>query len=151
MSQRQLLQAAAQWVSTGDLVSGLQLEGSPGALRRIRLSVVARMRLERAEKCFVRWERTRIVDFERVEVLLIGISCIWAMWLLGREHEQVPMLKPTTSKPQLRRKSIIQCGMSAFTNASKQKRSLTLSTPPQPRVLDYIRTFPPLVNNDVMQ
>jgi hypothetical protein len=28
------------------------------------------------------WERTRVVDFERVEVLLIGMGCaIWAMWL----------------------------------------------------------------------
>jgi Transposase DDE domain len=74
------------------------------------------------------WERSRISDFERVDVLLIGISCaIWAMWLLGREHEQVPVLKPTTSKPQPRRKSIIECGISAFTNASKHHRLLTLS------------------------
>jgi hypothetical protein len=98
------------------------------------------------------WERTRIIDFERVEVLLIGISCaIWAMWLLGREHEQVPMPKPTTSKPQPRRKSIIQCGMSEFTTARKHTRPVTLSTPPQPRVLDYLRTFAPLAKNDVMQ
>lgn len=98
------------------------------------------------------WERTRIIEFERVDVLLIGISCaLWAMWLLGREHEQFPVLKPTTSKPQPRRKSIIQCGMSAFTNASKHNRPLTLSTPPQPRVLDYVRTFAPLAKNDVMQ
>lgn len=98
------------------------------------------------------WERTRVVDFERVDVLLIGLSCaLWAMWLLGREHEQIPVLKKTTSKPQPRRKSIIQCGISAFTNASKRHRRLTLSTPPKPRVLDYLRTFAPLAKNDVMQ
>ena len=98
------------------------------------------------------WERGRIIDFERVDVLLIGISCaLWAMWLLGRAHEQVPMLKSTTTTPQLRRKSVIQCGISAFTNASKHHRLLTLSIPPQPRVLDYLRTFAPLAKNDVMQ
>jgi len=98
------------------------------------------------------WERTRVVEFERVDVMLIGMSCaLWAMWLLGREHEQIPVLKATTSKPQPRRKSIIQCGISAFTNASKQHRRLLLSTPPKPRVLDYVRTFVPLAKNDVMQ
>lgn len=98
------------------------------------------------------WERSRITDFERVEVLLIGISCaLWAMWLLGRAHEQVPSLKSTTTKPQSRRKSIIQCGISAFTNASKHHRPLTLSVAPQPRVLTYLRTFAPLAKNDVMQ
>jgi hypothetical protein len=30
------------------------------------------------------WERGRVIEPERVEVLLIGISCaLWAMWLLG--------------------------------------------------------------------
>lgn len=98
------------------------------------------------------WERGRIVDFDRVDVLLIGISCaLWAMWLLGRAHEHVPILKPTTTTPQPRRKSIIQEGISAFTNASKHHRRLTLPTPPQPRVLDYLRTFAPLPKDHVMQ
>jgi hypothetical protein len=98
------------------------------------------------------WERSRITDFDLVEVLLIGISCaLWAMWLLVRAHERVPMVKPTTTTVQPRRKSIIQCGISAFTNDSKKQRALALSTPPQPRVLDYRRTFEPLVKDDVMQ
>jgi hypothetical protein len=98
------------------------------------------------------WERSRIVEFERVEVLLIGMSCaIWAMWLLGRAHEQVPVLKPTTTKPQPRRKSIIQQGVSVFTNACKHQRRLSLPPAPQPRVLDYLRSFVPLLKDDVMQ
>ena len=98
------------------------------------------------------WERGRICDFERVDILLMGISCaLWAMWLLGRAHEHIPILKPSTTLPQPRRKSIIQQGISAFTNASKHHRPLTLSAPPQPRVLDYSHTFAPLLKNDVMQ
>lgn len=98
------------------------------------------------------WERGRIVEEERVTVLLIGISCaLWAMWLLGRAHEHIPNCKPTTSKPQPRRKSILKQGISAFTTANKQHRRLTLPTPPLPRVLDYQRTFGPLLNNHVMQ
>jgi DDE family transposase len=98
------------------------------------------------------WERGRIVEEERVTVLLIGISCaLWAMWLLGRAHEHIPKCKPTTSKPQPRRKSIIKQGISAFTIASKKHRALSLPTSPLPRVLDYQRTFGPLANDDVMQ
>jgi Transposase DDE domain len=98
------------------------------------------------------WERGRITSAERVTVLLIGISCaLWAMWLLGRAHEHIPKCKPTTTKPQLRRKSIIKQGSSAFTNANKHHRQLTLETPPQPRVLNYERTFGDLAKNDVMQ
>jgi hypothetical protein len=98
------------------------------------------------------WERGRIVDFERVSVLLIGISCaLWALWLLGRAHQHLPVLKPTTTTPQPRRKSIIQDRISAFTNASKHGQVLSFTTPPKPRVLDYLRTFAPLAKVDVMQ
>lgn len=98
------------------------------------------------------WERGRIVDFERVTVLLIGMSCaLWALWLLGRAHEHLPVLKSTTTTPQPRRKSIIQEGISAFINASKHGRALSFTIPPKPRVLDYLRTFAPLANVDVMQ
>jgi hypothetical protein len=98
------------------------------------------------------WERGRIVDFERVSVLLIGISCaLWALWLLGRAHEHLPVLKPTTTTPQPRRKSIVQDRISAFTNASKHGQVLSFTTPPKPRVLDYLRTFAPLAKVDVMQ
>jgi Transposase DDE domain len=98
------------------------------------------------------WERGRIIDPDRVTVLLIGISCaLWAMWLLGRRHEHIPMRKPTTTKPQVRRKSIIKQGISAFRNAVKHHRLLSLGTPPQPRVLDYERIVRQLAKNDVMQ
>jgi hypothetical protein len=98
------------------------------------------------------WERRRIVEQERATVLLIGISCaLWAMWLLGRAHEHIPACKPSTTKPQPRRKSIIKQGISAFTNASKKHRALSLPTPPLPRVLDYQRMFCSLANNHVLQ
>jgi len=98
------------------------------------------------------WERGRIIEEERVRVLLIGISCaLWAMWLLGRAHEHIPKCKPTTTKPQPRRKSLIKQGISVFITASKKHRTLTLSTPPLPRVLDYQRTFGQFAQNDVMQ
>jgi len=98
------------------------------------------------------WERGRIIEFERVEILLIGMSCaLWAMWLLGRAHEHIPGHKASTTTPQRRRKSIIQQGISAFTNASKKQRTLSLSTSPQPRVLDYSHTFEPSPQNHVMQ
>jgi hypothetical protein len=97
------------------------------------------------------WERGRISKEERVMVLLIGISCaLWAMWLLGRAHEHIPKHKPSTTKPQPRRKSIIKQGISAFTNAIKKHRALSLPTPPQPRVLDYEHTFGEFAKNDVM-
>jgi hypothetical protein len=98
------------------------------------------------------WERGRITEPERVEVLLIGISCaLWAMWLLGRAHERIPKRKATTTKPQQRRKSIIKQGIAAFKQATKKKRSLTLQAPPKPRVLDYERMFGQLSSDHVMQ
>jgi len=50
-----------------------------------------------------------------------------------------------------RRKSIIQDRISGFTNASKHGQVLSFTTPPKPRVLDYLRTFAPLAKVDVMQ
>src|SRR5262245_5033928 len=88
------------------------------------------------------WERGRVVKPERVEVLLIGVSCaIWAMWLLGRMYEHIPRRKATTTQPQQRRKSIIKQGIDAFVNAVKHRRKLSLSLPFKPRVLDYERYF----------
>ncbi len=98
------------------------------------------------------WERGRITKFERVDVLLIGISCaLWAMWLLGREHEYHPKCQPTTNTPQVRRKAIIKQGLSAFKLAAKKQRRLTIPTPPKPRVLDYRCTFGEFSCGDVMQ
>ena len=98
------------------------------------------------------WERGRIIEEERVRVVLIGISCaLWAMWLLGRAHEHIPKCKPTTTKPQPRRKSSIKQGIGAFINTSKKHRALSLSTPRVPRVLDYQRTFGQFAHIHVMQ
>jgi hypothetical protein len=63
----------------------------------------------------------------------------------------IPTLKPTTTTPQPRRKSILQEGINAFTIVSKHGRALSFTTPPKRRVLDYLRTFAPLAKLDVMQ
>jgi hypothetical protein len=98
------------------------------------------------------WERGPIIEEERVTILLIGISCaLWALWLLGRAHEHIPNYKLTSTKPQPQRKRIIKQGISAFINASKKHRALSLPTPPLPRVLHYQRTFGLLAKDDVMQ
>jgi len=88
------------------------------------------------------WEHGRVVDEERVERLLIGVSCaLWVLWMLGRAYEQIPKRKPTTTTPQKRRKSIIKQGIDVFEKFSKKKITLTLELPPQPRVLEYERIF----------
>lgn len=88
------------------------------------------------------WERGRVKEPERVEVLLIGVSCaLWVMWMLGRAYEHIPKRKPTTTTPQKRRKSIIKQGIDIFEKFKKKKIDLVLELPPRPRVLDYERTF----------
>lgn len=86
------------------------------------------------------WERGRVKEPERVEVLLIGVSCaLWVMWMLGRAYEHIPKRKPTTTLPQTRRKSIIKQGIDVFEKFKKKKIELVLEVPPRPRVLDYAR------------
>lgn len=88
------------------------------------------------------WERGRVTEAERVEVLLIGVSCaLWVMWMLGRAYEQTPKRKPSTTQPQKRRKSIIKQGIDIFEKFRKKKIEIELELPPPPRVLDYERTF----------
>jgi hypothetical protein len=88
------------------------------------------------------WEHGRVVDEERVERLLIGVSCaLWVLWMLGRAYEHIPKRKPTTKTPQKRRKSIIKQGIDVFEKFRKKKITLTLELPPQPRVLEYERIF----------
>ena len=88
------------------------------------------------------WERGRVKEAERVEVLLIGVSCaLWVMWMLGRAYEQIPKRKPSTRQPQKRRKSIIKQGIDIFEKFRKKKIEIELELPPPPRVLDYERTF----------
>jgi len=86
------------------------------------------------------WEQGRVIEPERVEVLLIGLSCaLWVMWMLGRAYEHIPKRKPSTTTPQKRRKSIIKQGIDVFEKFRKRKMILRLELPPQPRVLDYER------------
>jgi hypothetical protein len=88
------------------------------------------------------WERGRVTEAERVEVLLIGVSCaLWVMWMLGRAYEQIPKRKPSTAQPQKRRKSIIKQGIDIFEKFRKMKIEIELELPLSPRVLDYERTF----------
>lgn len=88
------------------------------------------------------WERGRVIAAERVEVLLIGVSCaLWAMWLLGRMHEHIPRRKAGNTRPQQRRKSILKQGITAFVQATKRKQILVLPRLFVPRVLDYERQF----------
>jgi len=88
------------------------------------------------------WERGRVTEAERVEVLMIGLSCaLWVMWMLGRACEQIPKRKPTTTRPQKRRKSVIKQGIDIFEKFRKKKIELELGLPPRPRVLDYERIF----------
>jgi len=88
------------------------------------------------------WERGRVVSAERVEVLLIGVSCaIWAMWLLGRLYEHIPRRNAGNTRPQQRRKSILKQGITAFVHATKQKQILVLPAVFPPRVLEYERQF----------
>lgn len=88
------------------------------------------------------WERGRVIEPKRVEVLLIGLSCaLWVMWMLGRAYEHIPKRKPTTTLPQKRRKSIIKQGIDIFEKFRKKAIELVLELPPRPRVLDYERTF----------
>jgi len=88
------------------------------------------------------WERGRVQQPERVEVLLIGLSCaLWVMWMLGRAYEHIPKRKPTTATAQKRRKSIIKQGIDIFDKFKKKKIEFVLELLPRPRVLDYVRTF----------
>jgi hypothetical protein len=88
------------------------------------------------------WEQGRVIEPERVEILLMGVSCaLWVMWMLGRAYEYIPHRKPATTMPQKRRKSIIKQGVDVLEKFRKKKIALTLELLPQPRVLDYERIW----------
>jgi len=88
------------------------------------------------------WERGRVTATHRVQVLLMGVSCaLWALWLLGRENERIPCVKPTTTQPQRRRRRLIDDGYAAFRLAVKRQQRLQMPAPRPPRVLDYERVF----------
>ena len=88
------------------------------------------------------WERSRVTLHERVEILLMGLYiATWALWIIGREHEQRPQRKATTELPQRRRKNIVKQGIRAWVDASKHHKTIVLHPLPRLRVLDYERMF----------
>jgi hypothetical protein len=90
------------------------------------------------------WERGRVTKPERVLVLLMGFgAACWALWLLGRTHEHVPECKPSTTRPQPRRRNVLKHGAMVFRTKTKQRKSLVLPKLTATRVLDYPRFFLP--------
>jgi hypothetical protein len=90
------------------------------------------------------WERGRVTKRERVLVLLMGFgAACWALWLLGRTHEHVPKCKPTTTRPQPRRRNILKHGALVFVTKTKRRERLVLPKLTALRVLDYPSFFLP--------
>lgn len=88
------------------------------------------------------WERSRVREWERITVLLIGVACAtWSLWMVGRAHERRPTHKPTTTKPQPRRRRVVKEGLRVLDDVVKGRRKLVLDQLPPLRVLDYERTF----------
>jgi hypothetical protein len=81
-------------------------------------------------------------EWERITVLLIGVACAtWTLWIVGRAHERRPKHKPTTTKPQPRRRRVVKEGLRVLDDVVKGRRKLVLDQLPSLRVLDYERTF----------
>lgn len=89
------------------------------------------------------WEGGRVTAPARVMILLMGFGCAcWALWLLGRTHERISTRKPTTTKRQPRRQTVIKRGWDVLQTARKRRHMPPLPLPPAPRVLEYHRHFP---------
>ena len=89
------------------------------------------------------WEQSRETNPARVTVLLMACGCaLWALWLLGRQHERKTQRKPTTTRAQPRHQNLVKRGWDVLQTARKQHRMPILPAPPPPRVLDYVRRFP---------
>jgi hypothetical protein len=89
------------------------------------------------------WEGGRVRAPARVTILLMGFGCAcWALWLLGRTHERISKPKPTTTKSQPRRQTVIKRGWDVLQAARKRRQMPSLPPPPAPRVLEYQRCFP---------
>lgn len=89
---------------------------------------------------FFNWEDGRVRRPARVMVLLMGFGCAcWALWLLGRTHEQTSRRKPSTTKSQPRRRSVVKWGWEVLRAACKRRKPLEVPPPSAPRVLDYRR------------
>jgi hypothetical protein len=89
------------------------------------------------------WESGRVTAPARVAILLMGFGCAcWALWLLGRQHEQSAKRKSSTSRSQKRRQNVIKRGWDVLQAARKKRCMPTIPSPPASRVLDYKRCFP---------
>jgi hypothetical protein len=89
------------------------------------------------------WESGRVRAPARVTILLMGFgTACWALWLLGRTHERISRRKPTTTRSQSRRQSVIKRGWEVLQAARKRRQMPCLPPPPAPRVLTYQRRFP---------
>jgi hypothetical protein len=90
------------------------------------------------------WERGRVTKTECVLVLLMGFgAACWAIWLLGHTHEHIPKCKPTTTRPQPRRRNILKHGAIVFATKTKCCIKLVLPSLNAVCVLDYPRFFLP--------
>ena len=88
------------------------------------------------------WERSRVTMHTRIEILLMGLyTATWALWIIGRQHEQRPQRKATTGVPQMRRKNSVKQGIRAWLNACKDHSTLVLNALPSLRILNYERMF----------
>ncbi len=77
----------------------------------------------------------------RIAVFSAGVA-LGALWLLGRTHERLSKRKPTTTKSQPRRQTVIKRGWDVLQAARKRRQMPSLPPPPAPRVLEYQRHFP---------
>lgn len=98
---------------------------------------------KRLKSALFNWERGRLHVGARVTILLMGFGCAcWALWLSGRQHERRQRRKPSTTRSQPQRQTIIKRGWDILHRARKRRHMPVIPPPPAPRVLDYYRRFP---------
>lgn len=100
------------------------------------------------------WERSRITDIKRVTALLVGVACAtWLLWMLGRQRDRRPSLRPTTTTAQPRRANVFRLGVWHCRDVSTGRPHTITWKLPAFRTLDYERVVVPLpvLGLDVMQ